>query len=178
MSIDASDMRTFTSVVNWARMPPFALEVEPAPGTFSRSSRRTRRFPMRASWKATLQPITPAPTIATSQVSSIRGHSYHRRRCGAKDEQADFCRLGFLPRSIGTSLAQRSWRGLHSGGLVACVSDCEPGCEGAFAVLGGPRLPDDLPAASRRVRKVLARSESAFAARDSRSLARALSRPR
>ena len=32
MAIEARDIATLISVVNWARMPPFAFDVEPLPG--------------------------------------------------------------------------------------------------------------------------------------------------
>ena len=32
MAIEARDIATLISVVNWARMPPFAFDVEPEPG--------------------------------------------------------------------------------------------------------------------------------------------------
>ena len=66
MAIEARDIATLISVVNWARMPPFAFDVEPEPGKGSFSIRQTSGRPRRARWNATLQPMTPAPMIATS----------------------------------------------------------------------------------------------------------------
>ncbi len=58
-----SESRTLTSVANWARKPPVARGVLPAPGSRPRSMTMTSRQPRCARWKATLAPITPAPMI-------------------------------------------------------------------------------------------------------------------
>src|SRR5580765_4201078 len=57
-----------TAVENCARMPPFALLVEPCPAAGSCSISTTSRTPSRARCHAMLQPVTPAPTMTTSAV--------------------------------------------------------------------------------------------------------------
>src|SRR5919108_1221037 len=68
-AIERIAIRTFSSSANWARMPPAALLVEPAPRA-SRSRRTTSVRPSFARWYATLVPIAPPPMITTSADST------------------------------------------------------------------------------------------------------------
>src|SRR6267142_1936195 len=59
---------TLSGVENWARMPPAALDVEPAPGNGSFSSTTTSLTPRRPSQNAIEAPMQPAPITTTEAV--------------------------------------------------------------------------------------------------------------
>ena len=59
------------AVVNCARTPPFARDDDAVPTAPSPSRTRTRPIPARFSSRAQDRPITPPPTIATSQTSRV-----------------------------------------------------------------------------------------------------------
>src|SRR5258706_6519438 len=84
-------MRTLTGVENWARMPPAALAVEPAPAKGSRSSTTTSVTPGRARCQAIAAPTHPARIMATAArfAGALRAASDRRARAAGRERGWD-----------------------------------------------------------------------------------------